>query len=215
MDYGGGLVVDVLLLRLPDDQLRGGGTLPALDFDVLAFEVLVDRKEVGNLFQDVGVDVGILVHIVVARISFAYTEDLFVALTLVDHLEYADGADLLDAAGKAGGIDQHEHVERIAVVAEGAGNEAVVARVMHRRKEVPVEAEDVQILVVLVLANSLQRDLDYGIHQFRRLRSDGQGEVIRHILSVSLLDTSLKTMTDLLRSCCAFPRQKTQSLASL
>ncbi len=59
-------------------------------------------------------------------------------------------------------VDQDEDVERVAVVAEGAGDEAVVAGVVDGRVEVAVEPEDVQVLVVLVLVDAFERG-------FRRL----------------------------------------------
>jgi len=156
------------------DELIAGerGVAPALHFDALAFEVLVDREEVRDLAQHVRIDLGDIVDVLVPGVSLADAEDLLIPQALVEHLEYADGAYLHHAAGEAGRIDKHQAVERVAVVAEGGGEEAVVAGVVDGRVEIAVETEDVQLLVVLVLVDSLVRNLDDGVDDLRALRSD-------------------------------------------
>ena len=96
-----------------------GGVAPAFDFDALAFEVFVDGEEVGDLAEHVGVDLGEVPDVLVAGVVLADAEDLLVAEALVEHFEHADGADLHDAAGKAGRVDEDEAVERVAVVGRG------------------------------------------------------------------------------------------------
>ena len=72
---------------------------------------------------------------------------------------------------KTGIGHQDEHVERIAVVAQGAGEEAVVAGVVHGAVEHAVEAEDAELLVELVLVALVGRDLDDGGDDLRRVRA--------------------------------------------
>ena len=58
---------------------------------------------------------------------------LLVGALLVGHVEDADGADADAAAGKGRVADEHERVERVAVLAERALDEAVVGRVASSR----------------------------------------------------------------------------------
>ena len=116
-----------------------------------------------------GVDLGEVPDVLVAGVALADAEDLFVAEALVEHFEDADGADFHDAAGEAGGVDEDEDVERVAVVAEGAGDEAVVAGVVDGGVEIAIEAEDVELFVVLVLVDSLVGDFDDSVDDFRGL----------------------------------------------
>ena len=155
--FGVGLVVDEVLLGFGYLGAGKGGVAPAFDFDALALEVLVDGEEVGDLAEHVGVDLGEVPDVLVARVVFADAEDLLVAKALVEHLQNADGADLHDTAGEAGGVDQDEAVEGVAVVGEGAGDEAVVAGIVDGGVEIAVETEDLEFLVVLVLVDCPRR----------------------------------------------------------
>ena len=62
------------------------------------------------------------------RVGRGHAQDLVVAALLVGHAEHADRAALDQAAGKGRLVEQHECVERVAVVAEGVIDEAVVGR---------------------------------------------------------------------------------------
>src|SRR3982074_3497529 len=104
--FGVGLVVDEVLLGFGDLGASKGGVTPALDLDTLAFEVLVDGEEVGDLPEHVGIDLGEVPDVFVARVVFADAEDLLVTEALVEHFENADGTDLHDATGKAGSVDE-------------------------------------------------------------------------------------------------------------
>ena len=137
-----------------------------------AFEILVDGEEVGDLAEHVGVDLGEVPDVLVARVVFADAEDFLVAEALVKHLKHADGADLHDAAGKAGGVDEDEAVDGVAVVGEGAGDEAVVAWIVDGGVEVAVETKDVEFLVVLVFVDALVGDLDDSVDDLGGLLPD-------------------------------------------
>ena len=168
------------MLCLADFSTGDASIAPSSDFDALALEVLVDGEEVGDLLEHVGIDLGEVPDILVARIILAYAEHLLVGDALVEHLQQADGANLHDAAGEAGCVDEDECVERIAVVGERAGDESVVARVMDRRIEVAVQPEDVELLVVLVLVDALMGNFDDGIDDIGRLGPNGEFKVVRH-----------------------------------
>jgi hypothetical protein len=64
------------------------------------------------------------------------------------------------AAGERRLADEHERVERIAVVAQRALDEAVVRRIAHRREEPPVEDDLPGGGVDLVLVARAHRHLD-------------------------------------------------------
>ena len=166
------LVVDEVLLSFKNLVAGERGVAPSFDFNTLAFKVLVDGKEVGNLLEHVGVDLGEVPDILVAGVAFADAEDFFIGQALVEHLEHADGANLHDTTGKAGGIDEDQDIEWVSIIGESAGNEAVVAGIMNGGVEVTVETEDVEFFVVLVLVDALVGDFDDSIDDFGRLLPD-------------------------------------------
>ena len=112
---------------------------------------------------------------------------LFVSEALVEHLKHADGANLHDAAGEAGGVDEDEDVEGVAIVGEGGGDEAVVAGVVDWGVEITVEAEDVEFLVVLVLVDSFEWNLDDSVDHLGRVGAHGELKVVRHRVGISFV----------------------------
>ena len=62
--------------------------------------------------------------------------------------------------GNVGSWQQHQRVERVAVLAEGVLDEAVVGRVLRRGEQRPVEADPAGLVVDLVLVALTLRDLD-------------------------------------------------------
>src|SRR5205085_11410257 len=63
-------------------------------------------------------------------------------------------------AGKGRVGDEHERVERVAVLGECPLDVAVVGRIRHSREEAPVEHDAAELLVPLVLVARARRDLD-------------------------------------------------------
>ena len=99
------------------------------------------------------------------RVTQRHAEDLLVLALLVRHAEQPDRTHDDVAAGERGLADEHEGVERIAVAAERALDEAVVGRVLHRREEHAVEEDLAGLVVHLVLVARALRDLhDDGQH---------------------------------------------------
>ena len=175
------LLVLFELLHGVDHAVAGvSGVAPALDLDPLAFQILVDREEVGDLLEHVGVDVGVVPDVGKTGIVVAYGQNLFVEYALIEHLQQADGTDFLQAAGKAGAGHHDEHVQRIAVVAQRGGDKAVIARVVHGGVQITVQLEDVQLLVVLEFIGIVFGDLDDGAKNFRRTLTDRQFQVVDH-----------------------------------
>ena len=157
--------------------------MPAVDFHSLAFKVFVNREEVRDLLQHVRIDLRIVPHVRISRIILADGQHLLIENTLVEHLHQADRPHLHHAAWKAGRIHQHQHVERIAVVAQCRRNESIVSRVVHRRVEIPIQTKDVQLLVVFILVDALKRNLDDGVYNFGHLVANRQLQIIDHVNS--------------------------------
>ena len=65
--------------------------------------------------------------------------------------------------GKVGSVTQDEHVERVAVAREGVGDEAVVGGIGRGGEEPTIEADDVLLVVVLVLVATAGGDLDHHV----------------------------------------------------
>ena len=141
----------------------------------------------GDLAEHVRIDLGEVPDVLVARVAFADAKDLLVAEALVEHLEDTDGANLHDATGEAGGVDENEAVEGVAVVAEGAGDEAVVAGVVDGGVEVAVETEDVELFVVFVFIDPLVGNLDDCVDDLGAVWPYGKFKVVRHKAGVSSL----------------------------
>jgi len=184
---GVGFVVDKVLLGFENLGTSKRGVAPTFDFDALAFEILVNGEEVGDLTEHVRVDFGEVPDIFVAWVPLADAEDLLVAEALIEHLKYADGTNLHDASGKAGSVDEDETVERVTVVGESAGDETIVAGIVDGGIEVAVEAEDMEFFVVLVFVDALVRDFDDGVNDLGAVRPDREFQVIRHKGRVSSL----------------------------
>src|SRR5262245_34290094 len=147
------------LLPFADDLARRLHRIPAGDFRLLALEFLVDGKEMLDLTQGVGKDLGAILYLAVQRVALGDGQDFFVLLALVNHAQHADGADFHQASGKARRLHQHQHVQRVAIQTQRRGDETVVAGIMDRRKKSPVQAKHVELLVILVLIDRVPRDL--------------------------------------------------------
>src|ERR1035437_2952259 len=90
------------------------GITPALHLHALAFEIFVDGKKECDLFQHVGINIGVIPDIGEARVVLSDCEHLLVENALVQHLEQPDGAHFLHTTGETRAGHQHEHIEWIA-----------------------------------------------------------------------------------------------------
>src|SRR5690606_33499724 len=88
-------------------------------------------------------------------------DDLGVLARLVLHLQHADRPAAHHRAGNQGQRADHEHVGRIAVVAQGMRYVPVIARVVHGGGKEAVDEHGAGLLVDLVLHRlAVERDLD-------------------------------------------------------
>ena len=138
-----------------------------LDGCLFVLEHLIHFKEVHHFFKDVVRqlrDVGVEV---VRRLAEGDGDDLFVHLTVVDHVDDADRVALHQRGGQNGLAAQYEHVERVAVVGEGARDKPVAGGVHRRGVQHAVQPQYARRLVQLVLALRALLDLDIAHKVFR------------------------------------------------
>jgi hypothetical protein len=131
-------------------------------------------EEVFDFLEIMLRDVGDVEVFAVIRVVARDAQDLVVEFAAVEHAEDANGPRVDLATGERRLVEEHEHVARVVIFGERARNEAVVARVVHRRKEHTIEAEESRRFVQLVLVLAAARDLDHRRDLVRRVRSGRQ-----------------------------------------
>ena len=87
-------------------------------------------------------------------------DDLLIQVAAVLHGDDADGEAAHQTHGANGLAAQHQHVQRVAVIGPGTGNEAVVGGVVGRGVEDTVQPQHTGILVHLVFVLGALFDLD-------------------------------------------------------
>src|SRR3982750_2664171 len=90
-----------------------------------------------------------------------HRQNLVVGLTAVQHLQNAEGPAVDLTAWKGRLVEMDEDVQRVAVLGQGAGNEAVISRVVHRGIENAIETDHTARLVELVLVPAPCGNFDY------------------------------------------------------
>lgn len=151
--------------------MSGGATAPAEDARSLVFEFLVDGEEMFDFAAEVGKQLRDGGDLVVQGIVLLDGEDFLVRLGAVNHAQEADGADLDEAAAEGWLFGDGEDIERVAVLAERAGNETVIAGIVHRRIEKAVEAEHAEGFIVFIFVAGIFGDFDDHADDFGRARS--------------------------------------------
>src|SRR5580693_9121187 len=141
-----------------------GAVGPGRAPDALArLERLVHGEEVVDLQP---VELGYvleLAQVLLPRVAGGHADDLVVAALLVGHPEHPDRTAADQAAGERRLQHQDHRVERVAVLAQGAGHEAVVGRVLGRGEQRAVQADQAAVVVDLVLVPAAPRDLDQDV----------------------------------------------------
>ena len=122
----------VALARFYNAAPRLARPTPALCRGDLALQLLVDAEEVFQLALDVREDLIHRVDLVVARILAWHSDDLLVLLVAINHVQHPDRPHFNQTSRKARRAHQRQHVQRIVILGQRAGNEAVVAWVVYR-----------------------------------------------------------------------------------
>ena len=66
---------------------RVSSIVPALDFHPFALKILVNREKMGDFFQHMGINVGVVPDVRIARIVFPDGEHFFIQSALIEHFE--------------------------------------------------------------------------------------------------------------------------------
>ena len=122
------------------------------DGGLLVLQLLVNREEVHDFVEDVGGQLVDGLDAMVGGVREGNRNDLVVQLTAVVHPHTADGVDLHQGHGVDGLGAQHQHVQGVAVVGVGAGDEAVVGGVVGSGVEHAVQTAHTVLFVQLILA---------------------------------------------------------------
>jgi hypothetical protein len=99
-------------------------------------------------------------HLVPARIAQGHADDLGVRALLVFHPEDPDRPGPHPAAGEDRFLQQHQGVQRVAVLGQRVRDEAIVGWVDRRREQPPVQMQHMPFVVELVLVAAAPGDLD-------------------------------------------------------
>ena len=113
-----------------------------------------------DLVAELGRDVVDVAHAHPGGVLERHADHLLVRAFLVRHVEEADDADADPAARERRLADEHEGVERIAVLPHRPLDEAVVGGVAHRREQPAVEHDPTELRVELVLVARAGGHLD-------------------------------------------------------
>jgi hypothetical protein len=134
-----------------------------------AFQFLINRKEVFDFPANVLEDLVHGVDLIVPGIPCRHGENLLIALLGINHVQDSDGPNLNHAAGETRFLDQDEHVHGIVVFRQRSGDEAVIARIMHRRIESAIQPKNSEPAVIFVFIRRIFRYFDDHAHEFRTL----------------------------------------------
>ena len=105
-------------------------------------------------------DIGDVLDVIPADVAGRNAQQLVVAAGLVGHREHADDPGTHDDAGEHRLGQQDHRVERVAVLAEGVVDVAVVGGIAHRGVQVAVQVDLACLVVDLVLVAATLGDLD-------------------------------------------------------
>ena len=145
---------------MPDGRLGLLRVREVLDVDLLALELLVVLEKTLQLVEAVLGQLVVALVGAVLGVLQGHADDLLVVLAIVDHAHHAYGPHDHQAQRLHGLLHEDEHVERVAVVAQGPGNKPLVGRVVDGRVEDAIHLQETRVLVQLVLHLRALGDLD-------------------------------------------------------
>ena len=119
--------------------------------------------DLGERFGRDVVDIG---GVTPTRFAVMDTQNLCVATSVVGHPHHTDGANMNPTAGESGILGEHQHIERIAVLRQGVGDESVLGRIGRGRKEATIKADSTGLVVDFVLIAATAGDFDDDIDGF-------------------------------------------------
>jgi len=118
--------------RVADHAQRVGNAERLVDDHVFAFEHLVILEEPHHLADNVLRQIAEVLVVGERRVADAHGEQLVVDSLVVPPLHDADGTHVDDRQRLNWLLAKHQHIQRIPIVAEGAGDEPVVRRIVNR-----------------------------------------------------------------------------------
>jgi len=134
------------------NYLYGSGSVADFIYSgFLVFEILVNRKEMAHLLENVAGELIDVRVVIVGRIREGDRNDLFIASAVVDHGYNTDRV----CADERHGLDrlgtEDEHVQRVKVIAVGARNKAVICGIVCGSIKNSVKHDVTGFLIKLVL----------------------------------------------------------------
>src|SRR5690606_18284292 len=163
----------VALGAAQDFFLGGFDALPALYLDPLAFfEVFVVLEEVLDALNVFRGQVFVRLDVAVRRVELVdrHGQQLGVTAGLVVHFEHAQGTAAHHGAHLDGERRDDQHVGGVAIVGQGLGDVAVVARIVHGGQHEAVDEHGAGVLVDFVLDRvGVHGDFDNDIEVIRQL----------------------------------------------
>ena len=145
---------------LADDADGVGAVVDLLDRRALVFERLIHLEKVHHLLENVLGQFADVPIAVIRRVAEGDGDDLLVQAAAVRHFDDSDGIAPHQGHGIDGRVAEDEHVQRVAVVRQRAGQKAVVGGIDRGSIEHAVEPQQPRFLVQLIFFLAALRDLD-------------------------------------------------------
>ena len=150
-------------LSASTDLIRNGSIAasePAAQAHLLVLDDLGVLEEAPHLAQDVAGPLRVIGVVCERRVAHADSDELVVEPLLVAHAHDANRAGFDDRERHHGLLAEHQGVERVAVFAEGPGDEGVVGGIVHGAVEYSVELQQARFLVELILVLAPRRHFE-------------------------------------------------------
>ena len=161
--------------------------------ELSGFEVFVDREEVLDLGECLGRDVIDIDCVSPTWFTMMHTQNLGVATSIIGHPHHADGANMNPASREGGVLGEYEDIERVAILRERVGDEAVLGGVGGGGEEAAIETDSASFVVDLVLISAASGDFDDDIDGFHPAILPGSMLVRARTCSATVRDSPTVT----------------------